>query len=79
MNRKQKELSKNTLLFTISSFGSKLLTFLLVPLYTSYLTTEDYGFADLVSTTVTLVLPILLVCIESGLLRFSFDKDKTIE
>lgn len=79
MDRKQKDLSKNVVLFTISSFGSKLLTFLLVPLYTSYLTTEDYGFADLVSTSVTLLLPILLVCIESGVLRFSFDKDKTIE
>ena len=79
MNRKHKDLSKNVVLFTISSFGSKLLTFLLVPLYTSYLTTEDYGFADLVSTTVTLALPILLVCVESGVLRFSFDKDKTIE
>ena len=79
MNRKQKDLSKNVVLFTISSFGSRLLTFLLVPLYTSYLTTEDYGFADLISTTVTLLLPILLVCIESGLLRFAFDKDKTLE
>ena len=79
MNRKYKELSKNTLLFTISSFGSKLLVFLLVPLYTSYLTTEDYGFADLISTTVSLSLPCLLVCIESGVLRFCFDKDKTIE
>ena len=79
MNSKQRDLSKNVILFTVSSIGSKLLTFLLVPLYTSYLTTEDYGFADLVSTTVTLLLPILLVCIESGVLRFSFDKDKTLE
>lgn len=46
-NSKYGDLSKNTLLFTINSFGSKLITFLLVPLYTNVLSTNDYGTADL--------------------------------
>ena len=55
--KKYKDLSKNIILFTISSFGQKILAFLLVPLYTSVLSTGEYGTVDLVSTTVSLLLP----------------------
>ena len=55
---KYKNLSMNTLLFTISSFGAKIISFLLVPIYTSVLSTKDYGNVDLVSTTVQLLIPI---------------------
>ncbi len=44
---KYKNLSMNTLLFTISSFGAKIISFLLVPIYTSVLSTKDYGNVDL--------------------------------
>lgn len=73
MQDKYKALSKNVALFTISSFGSKLISFLLVPLYTLYLTTEDYGTADLVTTTVSLLIPVLTVNIQDAVLRFSLD------
>lgn len=72
--KKYKELSKNTMLFTISSIGTKLITFFLVPLYTYVLTTEDYGTADLMSTTVSLLLPILSFNIQDAVLRFSLDE-----
>ena len=75
MNRKYKDLSKNVVLFTISSFGSKVLVFLLTPLYTSMLSGEEFGTADIINTTVSFVLPILLICIESGVLRFCLEKD----
>ena len=73
-SRKQRDLSKNVILFTISHFGPKILVFLLVPLYTSCLSTGDYGIADIVSTTVSLVLPLLLICIDSGVSRFTLDR-----
>lgn len=41
--KKYKYLFKNVGLLTISNFGSKILSFLLVPLYTSLLTTGEYG------------------------------------
>ena len=72
---KYKELSKNTVLFTISSIGTKLITFFLVPLYTYVLTTEDYGTADLMSTTVSLLLPVLSLNIQDAVLRFSLDNE----
>lgn len=69
-------LSKNTLLFTINSFGSKLITFLLVPLYTNVLSTNDYGTADLMTSTAQLLIPLLTLNVQDAVLRFSLDKTK---
>ena len=75
MNKKSKYkyLAKNTGLLTISSFGSKILGFLLVPLYTNKLSTSDYGRVDLISTTVSFLIPILTINIASAVMRFSID------
>lgn len=72
--RKYKDLTSNTLLFTISNFGSKIISFLLVPLYTNVLSTAEYGSADLVSTTVQLLLPLLTLNIQDAVLRFTLEK-----
>lgn len=73
MKNKNKTLIKNIGLFTIGSFGSKILSFLLVPLYTSYLSTNEYGSIDLVTTTASLLTPILLFSIFDATLRFGMD------
>lgn len=74
--KKYKDLSKNIILFTISSFGQKILAFLLVPLYTSVLSTGEYGTVDLVSTTVSLLLPMFTVNISEGVMRFTLENKK---
>ena len=53
-----KKLGKNILLLTIGNFASKILSFLLVPIYTAILTTEEYGIADLFTTSANLILPV---------------------
>lgn len=58
MNQRVKYLFKNLSLLTLSNFSSKILVFLLVPLYTSILTTEEYGIFDLGISTVSLLFPI---------------------
>lgn len=73
--KKAKVLSINTLLFTSSNLGTRILSFLLVPLYTFVLSTEDYGKLDLVSTTVQLLIPILTLNIQDAVLRFCLDKE----
>ncbi len=70
---KYKKLLTDTGLFTISSFASKLLVFLLLPLYTNVLTTEEYAIADLITTTINLIFPILTLSISEATLRFAFD------
>lgn len=66
-------LAKNTLLFTISSFGSKILAFLLVPFYTNILSTEEYGTVDLVTTTSSLLLFVVTLCIADAVMRFAIE------
>ena len=74
MNEKYKYLGKNTLVFAISSFGTKFLSFLLVPLYTNVLSTEEYGTADLITTTATLLIFVLTINIAEAVLRFSIER-----
>ena len=76
MNQRVKYLLKNTGILTIGSFSSKILVFLLVPLYTSILSTEQYGAYDLVNTTVQMLMPILTISIYEGVMRFVMDKTK---
>lgn len=75
MNSKIKYLAKNTGILAISQFSSKILVFLLVPLYTSILSTEEYGVYDLAVTTVSLLFPILTANIVDGVMRFLMDKE----
>lgn len=73
--KKYKELIKNFMALLISNFGSKLLSFFLVPLYTSVLTTTDYGNYDLINTTILLLIPILTISISDAVTRFLLDKN----
>lgn len=73
MKQKYEYLSKNVLLFSISSFLPKVIAFLLIPFYTSILTPADYGVSEMIQTTVSLLLPIFTVDIQDAVLRFSFD------
>lgn len=71
---KYKYLIKNTGILTISSFSSRILVFLLVPLYTSVLSTAEYGTYDLSVTTIQLLLPIFTLNIYDAVMRFFMDK-----
>lgn len=74
MNR-SKYLIKNVGLLTISNFSSKILVFLLVPLYTSILTTAEYGTYDFIVSTVGLIYPIFTFDIVDAMMRFVMDKN----
>ena len=69
-----KYLFKNIGLLTLSQFATKFLSFFLVPLYTSVLTTAEYGTYDLFNTTIGVLLPVLTLNIQEAILRFSLDK-----
>lgn len=74
MNSKYKYLIKNTGILTISNFSSKILVFFLVPLYTSILSTDEYGTYDLALSTIQLMFPILTANIIDGVMRFTIEK-----
>lgn len=70
---KSKYLLKNMGILTISNFSSKILVFLLVPIYTSVLSTSEYGLYDLAVSTATLFYPILTLNIVDAVMRFCMD------
>lgn len=70
-----KYLIKNMGLLTLSNFATKLLSFFLVPLYTSVLSTGEYGTYDLFNTTISLLVPLLTLDIQEAVLRFSMDEN----
>lgn len=72
---KYKELLSNTFIFALGSFGSKLITFFLVPLYTNVLTTEQYGTADFVISCSNLIVPLVSLVIQDSVLRFGLSKE----
>lgn len=73
-SEKSLDLIKNMGILTLSNFATKFLVFLLVPLYTSVLSTKEYGSYDLAVSTVTLLYPILSLNIVDAVMRFTMDK-----
>jgi O-antigen/teichoic acid export membrane protein len=71
---KYRYLAKNTLVFFIGSFTSKILVFLLLPLYTTVLSTAEYAITDLMSTSANLLYMVLTLMISEAVLRFSIEK-----
>ncbi len=70
MNSRVNYFIKNTGIFLLGSFGSKFLSFLLLPVYTSILSTGQYGQVDLVTTTQGLLFPIAALSISEAIFRF---------
>ena len=75
MNRNS-EFVKNTVLLFIGKFATQFMSLLLLPLFTHYLLTDDYGTVDLLQTYITLFVPILTLKIDSAVFRFLIDKRK---
>ena len=74
MKKKYKYLLKNVGVLTIGNLSSKILIFLLVPLYTSVLSVEEYGVYDLAASMVQLLMPVATCGIIGGVMRFIMDQ-----
>ena len=72
---KYKTLVSNTALISLGTIGSKLLVFFMVRFYTGYLTTAEFGTADIITQTCNLLLPIISLGITNGVFRFAIDSN----
>lgn len=71
---KYKKLLSNTAILGIGTFGSKILVFLLLPLYTAYLSTEQYSTADIITQSANLLMPLMAMGIVDAVFRFALDR-----
>lgn len=80
MSRRQKSGNKytrllsNTMLFGISTFSSKVLSFALTRLYTTVLAEASYGVVDLVTACANLLIPLVSLGISNAVIRFGLEK-----
>lgn len=73
---KNRAFVKNTIILFVGKFATQFMSLLLLPLYTHYLLTEDYGTVDLLQTYISLFIPVLTLRIDSAVFRFLIDKRK---
>lgn len=71
---RNKEFIINTIILFAGKFSTQFISLLLLPLFTRYLLTEDYGAVDLLQTYISLFIPILTLRVDSALFRFLIDK-----
>lgn len=64
------ELVKNSSILFIGQISTKIISFLLLPLYTAYLSEAQYGIVDLISTLIVMFGPIVSLEMQQGLFRF---------
>lgn len=74
MKKEYKNLISNSVVFTIANLGSKVISFVMVPLYTYVLSTKEYGVVDLLTTISSLTIPLVFMCMSDAVLRYSMDK-----
>lgn len=64
------KLGKNTIIYFIGNFGSKILSLILVPIYSRYISPEPLGIYDLLITSAALLQPIILFQLSDGIFRW---------
>ena len=64
------ELISNTFIFAVGTIGSKIILFLLIPLYSSVLAADEFGNADLVISSMSLLYPLFSLGIEEAIIRY---------
>lgn len=71
MDFRLKKLIKHTGILAIGTFGSKILSFLIVPFYTYVLTTKEYGTIDLFTTMINLMVPFVTFQCQEAMIRYA--------
>ena len=73
--RREKYLAQNTAIFALGNIGTRLISFFMVPLYTKWLSTSDYGITDLIATVAFVLVPIFTFNIGEAVMRFDLDEE----
>lgn len=75
MNSRYKKLLGNSIVFAIGNFGSKIMQFIMVPLYSYTLSTSQFGRVDILTSMVNLLAPVVCLDIFDSVFRFILDKN----
>ncbi len=73
---KESRLMKNTLILSIGTIATKVISFLIVPLFSRKLSLDDYGQFDILYTYISLLVPIISLSVGEGAFRHLLDVEK---
>lgn len=68
---------KSSSLYFLGNVLTKLIGFLMLPIFTEYLNTNEYGYYDVANTYLNLVISFLFLDIYVGIMRFIYDQKET--
>ena len=69
---------KNTIIIALGKFSTQVISYLLLPLYTSILTTSEYGIYDFLVTACVFIVPFITLLMEESMFRFLIDEDSFV-
>ena len=76
MQDRYKRLGKNTILVFMGKAGSSLVGLLMLPFYTHWLSTDEYGVTDLISTYSGILMCFISCCVADSIFVFPKDVDE---
>ena len=79
MDNKYKKLAKNSFWTLAGNAGSKMLGFLLLPLYTHWLGTAGFGETDLVTTYSSFLVSIMTLCVSDAIFVFTKNRENNVK
>lgn len=71
---KKNNLTKNTILLSIGTMLNKGITFVMIPFFSRWLSTAEYGTFDLFCTYVTMLIPLLSMSTADAVFRFGIEE-----
>lgn len=72
----ESRLVKNTAIYAVGNISSKVLTYVMVIVYSHYISPDELGYYDIVVTTVSMFLPIVMVELHEGMYRYLVSSGK---
>ena len=78
MENKNKRLAQKSLIYFIGNLSSKILNFLLVPIYAYTISSTDLGNYDYIITLASIIIPIVYMVLWEAILKFSLSQKATI-
>lgn len=79
ISKESKFLAKHSIIYGIGNFMGRIVSFLLIPVYTRFLSPHDYGIKELVALSTDVIGILLATSISSAIYRFYFEYEDTKE
>ena len=67
------QMLRNLGIYAVGSIGSRLMTFLLVPIYSFFIAPSEFGYYDICFAAIMLMLPVISMQLREGAFRFLLD------